>query len=330
MNKKNIRLRQATVVYCFLLAYIIAALLWWFISLEKQSHQMADFETAQLNIASQNNTNDPGYAAALELIKKKENRRTAQYVGEGVTFLLIILVGALFVYKAVRRQLRLSQQQENFMMAITHELKTPIAITKLNLETLQKYPLDEPKKQKVILSALQETNRLHSLTNNILISSQLEGGRYQSSFEDISLSDLLNNAVQENRRRFPDRAIVSEITPELELKGDTLLLQILINNLLENAIKYSPKEGTITCSLQATDAHYILSVKDEGPGIDPAEKERIFQKFYRPGNELTRTTKGTGLGLYLCKKIAADHKADIRVTNNTPVGSNFAVWFRRS
>jgi signal transduction histidine kinase len=104
---------------------------------------------------------------------------------------------------------------------------------------------------------------------------------------------------------------------------------MLINNLIENAIKYSPKDKAISCTLKNSDDLKIrLSVSDEGEGIPDAEKVKIFERFYRIGNELTRKTHGTGLGLYLCKIICQYHNADISVTNNIPSGSNFIVTFK--
>jgi K+-sensing histidine kinase KdpD len=119
-----------------------------------------------------------------------------------------------------------------------------------------------------------------------------------------------------------------DIEPELDLKGDPLLLQILVNNLLENAHKYSPRDKSIQVRLYRTESLVVLEVIDEGPGIPESEKARVFDKFYRIGNESTRKTQGTGLGLYLCSKIARDHNADISVTNNHPTGSIFAVSFQ--
>jgi two-component system sensor histidine kinase CiaH len=234
----------------------------------------------------------------------------------------------------VRRQIRLQLQQQNFMMAVTHELKTPIAVTKLNLETLQKHRLDEERQQKIIRVALQETGRLETLANNILVASQLEGKEYTRSKEDLDFSALIQRAADELRRRFPERKWELSVEPGLHLSGDPLLLQMLISNLAENAIKYSPREGVITILLKrevtaghAGRAPIILSVKDQGPGIPDGEKKKIFDKFYRPGDETTRSTQGTGLGLYLCRKIAADHKATIKVSDNSPLGSNFTVVF---
>ena len=136
------RLRFIFIVYWFLLAYIIAALVWWFIALNTQNHQMATYKIMQLK------KDDPLYEYAVSVISDFERRKTDQYIGEGSIFLLLIIVGAVFLYRAVRRQFRSSQQQQNFIMAITHELKTPIAVTKLNLETLQKRKLEEAQQQR--------------------------------------------------------------------------------------------------------------------------------------------------------------------------------------
>jgi two-component system sensor histidine kinase CiaH len=318
---KKKRLAIATTVYWILLAYIIAGLGWWTIDLQKRSRQISVYRLQQLK------RDDPHYAAQLAAIQADEKSKTAADIGEGSTFLGLILLGAIFVYREVRRQIRLQNQQQNFMMAVTHELKTPIAVTKLNLETLRKHRLSEEKQQKIIQAALQETNRLDTLANNILIASQLEGGEYVQVKEDLDLSALVEGSFQEYRHRFPERQWARRIDPNCTIIGDTLLVQLLVGNLVENALKYSPREGLITVSLTKDGRHCLLSVKDEGPGIPDEEKKKVFAKFYRTGQEKTRQTKGTGLGLYLCRKIADDHRATIKVTDNSPVGSIFTVTF---
>lgn len=311
----------ASTVYWFLLFYIIAALVWWFITLEQQNTSMASLRMSEIN------KDDPAFERRYETILSEKKRKTTQYVSEGLTFLALTLVGALFVYQAVRRQVKLQHQQENFMMAVTHELKTPMAISKLNLETLQKHHLDEEKQQKLLKMTLQEINRLDTLANNILVSSQLDAGRYKSPREELNFSDLVNGSVDDFINRFPNRHWIREVEPELDLTGDALLLQILVNNLLENAVKYSSRDGRIECRLGMKNHSVQLQVLDEGPGIPDNEKKKVFEKFYRIGNEATRTTKGTGLGLYLCKKIVEEHRGSIRVADNTPSGCNFTVSF---
>jgi len=319
---KKKRLEVAITVYWILLAYIVTGMVYWFIALEARNEQITTFRLHELDRA------DPQYVTRVKDIHREKERRMAQYVGEGSTFLGLILLGAIFVYREVRRQIRSQLQQQNFMMAVTHELKTPIAVTKLNLETLRKHKLDEQRQQKIIQAALQETDRLDTLASNILVASQLEGGGYLQSKELTDLSDLLRHSMQESRHRVPERQWEEKIEPDCRIMGDALLLQLLISNLVENALKYSPREAPITVMLGRKGSHVALSVIDRGPGIADDEKKKIFGKFYRTGQEETRRTKGTGLGLYLCRKIAEDHKATLKVSDNSPAGSIFTVTFK--
>jgi two-component system, OmpR family, sensor histidine kinase CiaH len=315
------KLALATSAYWFMLSYIVAALIWWFVSLMNQSRQMTNYKLVELK------ADDPAYITKVETIRGEEKRATTKYVGEGATFLLLIGLSAVFVYRAVRKQIKMASQQQNFMMAITHELKTPIAIAKLNLETLQKHKLDEQKQQKLINMTLQETDRLNTLTNNILISAQLEGGGYKIAKELIDFSTLTENCIKEYIQRFNEHSWRVNIMPAITIMGDTLLLQMLINNLVDNAVKYGARHGEVNIVLQQINNKPQLQVKDNGPGIANEEKQKIFNRFYRIGNEAVRKTKGTGLGLYLCKKIAADHNAAITVTDNKPTGAIFTIDF---
>jgi two-component system, OmpR family, sensor histidine kinase CiaH len=322
------RFRYIIVVYWLLLLYILAALVWWFVSLENQNQNLTDLRLSELN--SQKASLDPKkFAEENFKIEDDSNRNTDKYIAEGVTFLILIFIGAFFVYRSTSKQFRVQQQQQNFMMAITHELKTPISVAMLNLETLQKYQLDAEKQKKLIRMTLQETSRLDTLINNILVSSQLEGGGYVFSKEELDFSSLFKDCIRDAKTRYPERTFIENIEPEIEIAGDPLLLQLLISNLIENAFKYSPKEKPIICKLSKSGNDVIMNIIDEGIGVADSEKAKIFEKFYRTGNESTRKTQGTGLGLYLCTKIAGDHNADISVTNNIPSGSNFAIRFHK-
>ena len=309
-------------VYWILLLYIIAALIWWFIALERQNDQMYSFRVVELK------KDDPEYLQKLAVLDKSKLLKSEQYIGEGTTFFLLILVGAVFVYRATRKQILLSRQQNNFMTAVTHELKTPVAIAQLNLETLQKRKLDETQQQQLIANTLKETKRLNLLTNNILIASQFEAGSYFENKQEIDFSGMIKASVKNFADSFSQREIQQNIDENIFVEGENLLLQMLVNNLIDNAIKYSPKNSLIKIELQQSNGNAVLKIIDEGKGIADEEKKRIFDKFYRSGNESTRTAKGTGLGLYLCKKIAAAHKAKIFVTDNKPCGSIFTFLIK--
>ncbi|MBU3743668.1 MAG: two-component sensor histidine kinase, partial [Sediminibacterium sp.] len=139
--KRNI----LSIIFWALLTYMILALAYWFFALEKQNRQIELIRMEQY-------AKQPGEQAAeqIRVVSQYANRKTVQYMAEGLTFLAFILLGAVFVFRATRRQFRLSEQQQNLMMAISHELKTPIAITRLNLETLQKRTLDEITRTKLL------------------------------------------------------------------------------------------------------------------------------------------------------------------------------------
>ena len=193
------KLVLVSVVYWFLLSYMLAALLWWFIALEKQNRLIANIRLGEFK------KDDISYILKVAEVESAAKRKTIQYIGEGLTFLGLIMFGAVFVFRATRRQIRLSHQQQNFMMAVTHELKTPIAVTQLNLETLQKRQLDDGTKQKLIVNTLQEANRLNTLCNNILFASQLDAGIYSKHLQEINFTDLIHGCIDDFRIRFPKR-----------------------------------------------------------------------------------------------------------------------------
>ena len=320
------RFRRTTVLYWTLLAYVVAALIWWFISLEKQNQQIAEKERNYL-LEHKLELSQAAFEEQWNKIQRAEQKNFTKYLSEGITFLALIGLGASWVYRSVRRRFRLQKQQEEFIMAVTHELKTPIAVARLNLETIQRYPLDEEKRERLVKTTLDETARLNFLTNNILVASQLAGQSFRSERNELNLAGLLRDCIRDFQKRFPNRELIVHMPEEVVLNGDPLLLQILVNNLLENAQKYAPKDSPIQLNLSQESTAILLEVIDQGPGIPRSERKQIFERFYRIENETTRKTAGTGLGLYLCKKIAANHQATISVSDHLPRGSNFAVVF---
>jgi signal transduction histidine kinase len=316
-------LRTIYIIYWFLLAYVIAALVWWFIALMQQNNILAEYKLMQLH-----NSRITDQQLINKILEEK-NRKAGQYIGEGVTFLLLIIAGAILIFRVVRRQFKQSQQQQNFMMAITHELKTPIAVIKLNLETFQKHKLPPEQEQRLIRNTLQEANRLNDLCSNMLLASQIEAGGYQVTNEETDLTYLIYECVQDFITRYPQRHIETNLNQDVLFTGDRLLLQMAVNNLLDNAIKYSPRESKVSVELKKETIAITLSVKDEGRGIANEEKNKVFEKFYRIGNAHTKGAKGTGLGLFLTKKIVQQHRGNIIVTNNHPHGCNFVITLFR-
>jgi signal transduction histidine kinase len=314
-------LRIIYIFYWFLLAYIIAALVFWYIALNKQNEEIYSYKVRmiEMNVAHSEKK--------LQQLNEDKNIKIAQYIGEGATFLLLIIAGAIFVFRIINKELTLSKQQQNFMMAITHELKTPIAVTKLNLETMQIRKLDYEQQQKLIRSTIQESNRLNALCNNMLLLNQIDTGGYTFTNEKIDLGTLANDCADDFLERFPSRKIEVSAEDEAVINGDKLLLQLAINNLLDNAIKYSGKDSLVLLKVFQDNKKIYFQVIDEGQGVPEKERGKIFEKYYR-GAQMQ--TKGTGLGLYLTKEIVRQHHGYIGMTNNKPHGCIFEIQFKLS
>jgi signal transduction histidine kinase len=324
MSWKGIKvnnLKLVSLIYWVFLTYMIAAFIWWYVSLEKQNNEIAAIKFQSIQI------NDPSLKAKTNAIQDFQLRKTKQFIGEGLTILVLFLLGAIYVYRSLKKQLRYADQQQNFMMAVTHELKTPIAISHLNIETLLKRDLDSSQQLKLLEATLKETKRLDSLSTNILLTAQLDMGQYEANKQLVNVSELLRQNIKSFQERYPSRICNTLVEDTMEIQGEPLLIQLLINNLIDNANKYAPVTEPIYIHLQSHQNMIQLIVKDQGPGIAAADKNKVFEKFFRVGAETTRTTKGSGLGLYLCKRITEFHNATIQLTTNTPTGSIFTVTF---
>jgi signal transduction histidine kinase len=316
------RFQPVFLIYWILVAYVFAALVWWFIALTRQNSEMA-----ALKLRQSDSLHTAPDAEAIRSIRNYEQRKYSQYIGEGIAFLLLIVGGAWFVYRAVRREINAGNQRQHLMMAITHELKTPLAVTQINLETLQKRNLDEEQRHKLIRNSLHEANRLNTLCNNLLLSFQLDAGGYVPSTEVLDFSELIAGVIGDFSMRFPSRIIEADLAPSVKLNGDVLLLQLVISNLIDNAIKYSPKKSRVRVNLHSKPHLCKLEVMDEGEGIADREKKLVFRKYYRSAGAATRHAGGTGIGLYLTRKIAGYHKAKIRVADNPGGGCRMVMEF---
>lgn len=319
--QKISKLQFVRLFYWLFLVYMVAALLWWYVALVKQNDQIANIKFGTFQ------SNDPAISQKVADIQDFQLRKSKQYIGEGLTILFLFLLGAIYVYRSLIKQIRYSNQQQNFMMAVTHELKTPIAITQLNLETILKRNLDIDQQKKMLEVSLLETQRLDNLCNNILLASQLDMGEYKAIAQEVDLSLIVENTVKNFQNRFSDRVFQTYIDSDIHLKGESVLLQLLLNNLIDNAIKYSNAGSKVTIHLHQENSIIQMKVMDEGVGIPLSDKEKIFEKFYRVGAEYTRTTKGTGLGLYLCNRIAKFHHGTLEVSPNSPKGSIFTFTY---
>jgi len=314
-----------TLVLAVLFGYVLLQFVWWEILLVRQTGTIINEQQKLLELSS---TNAASLQADIAALHRKKTTQTIMIVGEGTVFLLLLLFGVYKIKQAHEKETALNRQQNNFFLSITHELKTPIAATKLQLQTLQKQKLDAQTTGELIRSALAETERLNLLIDNVLLASRLDNGEISFKPEVCDVAEETQLIVNRYYKKELEKGeVLLQLEPEVKTSIDKNAFVSVITNLVGNAVKYTAPDRQVTISVGRQNDKAMLCVSDNGCGINDADKRRIFERFYRAGNEETRSSKGTGLGLYIVKYILQRHKATINVKNNAPRGSIFEVVF---
>ena len=264
--------------------------------------------------------------AALNSSEDVFSHKVLMVLGEGSVFLIILFIGFYQVRKSFLREVEVTKQQRNFLLSITHELNSPLASIKLYLQTLQRRKLSEEKTEQVLDNALHDIERQRKLINNILLAARVDDSSYQITPEEVDASVLIKRICNQQAAYFTHDLQVS-ITPNVQVTTDVSALESIVTNLIENARKYAPKSSTITVEVTADTDRLLLCIEDEGPGVPLEERDAIFKKFYRVGNEDTRKTKGTGLGLYLVHFFVKSLGGTIMLLTGEKGGARFELQF---
>lgn len=307
----------------FVIAYLTAAFLWWARLLYTKNEESFRANLAYFELKDQNFRQTPDF----ELLVEKHQRQHYMIIGEGCAFICLLFVGLFQINKSYRRELGVAQQRRNFLLSITHELKSPIAGIQLILETLIKRDLEKPMADRLAKNGLKDTERLQMLVNDLLLAARLDDA-WQPQDVAIDLGKLLDETVEKLKIRYPAADFrVKKTTENLWFEADRAAISSVFQNLLENAVKYSPESSPVEARLFEEKNGFGIAISDLGIGIPEAEKQRVFEKFYRIGNEDTRETKGTGLGLFIVNKIVKSYKGKIEISDNQPRGTVFTLVF---
>ncbi len=229
----------------------------------------------------------------------------------------------------ISQQVRAERSAGEFVSQVTHELRTPLTNIRAYAETLSSGVVDDPKAVAECYNVItKETRRLGRLIEDVLSMSQLEVGSIQLQINDVDLRALLGDSVRDLRGLADEKEIDMQVALPSKLpviQGDRDKLAVVVNNLLGNALKYSHAGGTVRVGCQITAEEVLISVKDNGIGIDPADHERIFQKFQRGSAAEVAQIEGSGIGLTTAREIARQHGGDIEVMSEPGQGAAFIV-----
>lgn len=267
--------------------------------------------------------------STLLKIENEHKRKLRAYYSEAIVFSLAVILGVFWVFSKLESLLNLNKMQNNFLLSVTHELKTPLAAIKLSAQTLNSRKLNEQQYAQVLNQTISNADRLNELIDNVLLTTRIDGSSYNYQMEEINITQLI---IKEANAIFIPPHFEGQLNISKEehtILGDIISLRLVISNILQNALKYAGNNANINCNISKIDNQVKIQIADNGPGILPNERRKIFNKFYRIGDENTRKTKGTGLGLFIVKQIIKQHKAKIVVENNNPKGTVFTLIFNQ-
>ena len=257
----------------------------------------------------------------LQQLEEERFQQRNIWLYQSILLLVLVASGIYGVYYSIDSIYQLNKRQNNFLLSVTHEFKTPIAAIRLMLQTSKNPKVKEEKKAELIENSIQNTFRLEELAENMLVSMQIENDKYQYALSTLDLSEMLNQVIDNQSIK---GEIAGTIEPGVTLTGDGFIMRMVANNLIENAFKYSDNKP-IEVNLYMQGTKKVLEVKDIGVGIAKEDYKKIYKKFFRVQDEETRTTKGTGLGLFIVKQAVERHRGKVAVMANKPRGSVFIV-----
>lgn len=247
----------------------------------------------------------------------------------GTVIFALILVGLVFWLVLTIKDIQLSLRQANFVDSVTHELKSPIASLKLYLETLQLRKLEEPKRDEFYRVMMDDLVRLDRLINQLLQVGRLDALVTEEETEEIELEPLLRRCATAacNMHERPMETVQFSVQPAT-VRGARLALEMVFGNLIDNAIKYGGPTPEVRVEAQPVGTGRVVTrISDNGEGVPPDLRKKIFRLFFRGGRELERTRKGTGLGLYIVHTLVRKMRGRISVhgADDRPSGSTFEV-----
>jgi signal transduction histidine kinase len=252
-----------------------------------------------------------------------------------IIFLGLIIAGIIVYTIFLVREIHKNEQQDSFLNAVTHELKTPIASIRLYLETLQSRQLSEAQCREFYRIMLEDTDRLTGTVEQVLKAGEARQASNKKNWQEVDFSGIVHETVELTRVRhhLPPEELRFGVQPQekLLMKGNPQELRTAVFNLVENAVKYSSKQKDIVVDVLTPDIDtVVLQIRDHGVGIPPSELKRIFKRFYRVSNSASGRVKGTGLGLFIVRSIARRHGGEaFAESEGSGRGSTFTLRLPR-
>ncbi|NUQ82716.1 MAG: HAMP domain-containing histidine kinase [Bacteroidetes bacterium] len=263
---------------------------------------------------------NPDYLHAIEETFYSKNR---MFLAEGTFFIILLTVAVVILYLSLSKEWRYTHQSQNFMLTVTHELKSPLAGARLNLETVLKHNPPPDRRDVFLRQALSELDRLTAHVDNILAAARLENHQATPAMTELNLTELIEKWFSEPAGGFDRVQFGDGIRQDAWVSGDEVRLRSVFINLVDNALKYS--DGPVFIDARQDEAEWEFSVTDQGAGIPEDALPYIFDKFFRVEDEQTRQSPGAGLGLYIAREMVKLHRGTLTVESEPGKRTCFRV-----
>jgi len=279
------------------ITYMILGIIWWGVLLFQKNQNI--YETKL----------DSAPATELPIIEAEKSRQNLMIIGEGIVLGCSLFIGIYIINRSAQREIQNATQQNNFLLSVSHELKSPIAAIKLALQTLKRDGLSIDKKDQFVSSAINDTNRLEKMVQNVLLTANMETSTFELLWSEFSYTELLHKLSSQLK----EKVLFIGLHYDINGYGDPTYLKQAISNLIDNALKYGDQNKQPQVDVMQESGQIKISVKSAGLPIKKSDQSRIFEKFYRAKDRNVRSKEGTGLGLYLASEIVKAHHGTIKV-----------------
>lgn len=273
------------------------------------------------------------YEKDMQDIRKETRQRMFLMYGLMLFALITVIFGSFFMFRFITQERKLLAMKANFLSSVSHELKTPLTSIKMFAEMMARGRLQRAEKVQEYSTLIgKEASRLENLIGAILNYTRMEHGTGAFKWERLDFSICAKKVFDAVEDIGVEKGLTfyTHFEPNVFVMGDYTALYSLVQNLIDNAIKYTNAPGDISIEVKSDEDWVVFSVADTGVGIATSEQKNIFNDFYRVGDEMTRSTKGSGLGLATVKRVAETHKATISLVSKPGKGSTFTVKFKKA
>jgi signal transduction histidine kinase len=260
--------------------------------------------------------------------------RLNRFAWEGSFFLLVLIAGMALLARTFREDARLRRRQQSFLAGVSHELKSPLANIRLSTETMQLRSLDAESRRRHLSRILGNLYRMERMVTNLLDTARIETGSLRLEPETVDLATVVDavRRATEERARGAGANLCVDVPAELTVFASASAIETVLLNLVENALESVShcEGGEVSIAAETAGSYALLEVRDDGCGFEDRESEKLFDKFYRPGDELSRGGRGSGLGLYIVRNIMEHSGGRVSAFSEGPGhGATFSTFWPR-